>query len=581
MKSDRTTQRLTLHVALALGLAMPTALVRAQAATPAELVVRSGAIYTVQGAKPWAQAFAVRNGRYIAVGSDSDMARHIGPKTQVIDLKGAMAMPGINDVHAHPLSGAYEDLFACNMAQSDDLEKVLERVAACAKRAAPGGWIVGGGWSSRLLGQIASSTSLEALDKASAGHPTVLRDETYHNRWVSSDVLQRANISAQSADPPNGSYVKDAVTGQPVGLLKEFPAFAEVQKLIPPRTADQMRQTVEAASRTLNGYGITGVQDAASSEQSLRLWSQADRSKALSLRVVASVSMLEPEQTGDRNGMALVGARGSYRTANVRPDFAKLFLDGVPPARTSSFIEPYLPDHEHGSDFRGRTTYTFAQLVEMLAVLDKQGVAAKMHATGDASLHQALDAVEAVRKRNGPKGPRHQIAHASFIADSDLPRFRKLNVTADLSPMLWFPTGLNIATAMAIGEIRAKRIFPIKSLVTAGALVAGGSDWPAGQPTANPWIGIEGMVTRKNPLGEIPGVLGPDQAVDLATAVRIYTINSAQAMGLARETGSIEPGKSADFIVLDRDVFKVPVEQIHLTQVQRTFFQGRLVHSAP
>lgn len=556
----------------------------AQSVAAAEMVLRNGAIYTVHGARRWAQAVAVRDGRFVAVGSNAQAARYVGPKTQVVDLRGAMVMPGVNDVHAHPLSGAYRDLFACNIEQADDFPKVLERVVACAQRSAADGWIVGGGWSSRLLQQLSSGAALAELDKASGGRPTVLVDDTYHVRWVNSEVLRRANITAQSVDPPNGSYVKDAATGKPVGLLKEFSAAAEVQKLVPPRTDGQLKQSIQAAGRVLNSFGITGVQDANVSETGLRAWAEADRAEGLPLRVVASLSMRNPERPGDLQGMAFIDARERYRTPQVRPDFVKLYLDGVPPARTATFLEPYLPDHEHGNDFRGQPNFAQAELNDLLTTLDRRGLGVKMHAAGDAALRQGLDAVAAARQRNGRvgrDGPRHHIAHASFIATEDLPRFRQLKVTADISPMLWFPTGLNMATAMAIGEERLQRIFPIKSMIAAGMLVAGGSDWPAGQPTANPWIGIEGLLTRKNPLGEMPGVLAPDQAVDLAAALRIYTLDSALAMGLADETGSIERGKSADFIVLDRHLFKVPAEQIHLTQVMQTYYKGRRVFRAP
>jgi predicted amidohydrolase YtcJ len=200
-----------------------------------------------------------------------------------------------------------------------------------------------------------------------------------------------------------------------------------------------------------------------------------------------------------------------------------------------------------------------------------------MHATGDGSVRLALDAIEAVRKHNGMPGQRHQVAHVNSIAESDIARFARLNVTAEISPMIWFPSGLGMASAMAIGKERADHMYPVKSLSRSGALVAGGSDWPVGQATPNPWVGIEGLVTRKNPTDGIPGAMWPEQAVDLATALRIFSINSAEAMGLGRQTGSIEAGKSADFIVLDRNLFKVPIEQVHNVEVRQTFFHGRQV----
>jgi len=561
-------------LAVAAGLLLPW--LAAQAA-PADLIVRNGSIYTVQGTSTWAEAFAVRDGRYVAVGSNADIARLAGPQTRVIDLHGAMAMPGINDVHSHPLDGAYEDLYACNFPPFSTLDQVLARVADCAARAEPGDWVVGAAWSSTLMAEISTPASLAALDRASAGHPVLLRDESFHNRWANSEAMKRAGITAASVDPAGGIIARDPASGQPTGLFKEFPAFLALERQVPPRTQARQLAAAQAAGVTLNGVGITGVQDAFSAESTLRIWSQLDRGPGLPLHMVASLSTMPGADPAERSGLALADQRGQYRGPNLRPDFAKVFLDGVPPARTAEFLQPYLPDAEHGAHFHGKSNYTQAQLVELLAAFDKRGIPVKLHATGDGSVRLALDAIAEVRKRDGMPGARHQIAHASFIADSDLPRFRQLGVSADISPMIWYPTGLGIATAMAIGQERAAHIFPILDLTRAGVLVAGGSDWPAGQPTPNPWLGIEGLVTRRDPSGAIPGALWPQQAVDLATALRIYTLNSAQAMGLGKETGSIEVGKSADFIVLDKNLFKIPAAQVHTTSVQQTFFRGRKV----
>lgn len=549
----------------------------AQAAAPvepADLVVRHAEVYTVDEQVGWTDAFAVRDGRFVALG-ERDVRRRIGPRTRVLDLAGAMVMPGLNDVHVHPLDGGWEDRFGCNFSPAATLDQVLERVADCAGRAAPGDWIVGAAFNGGLLPQMASTQALGRLDKASGGHPVILRDDSFHNRWVDSEVLRRAGLDAASTPPPGGYYVKDASDGQLSGLMKEFPAFHAIEQLVPPRTPERQMQAARGAVQTLNALGITGIQDAFAYESSLRLWGQLDAQQGLSLHYVGSLPFLPSPQAGDRSGLDLVRVRDSLRSRHVAPDFAKLFLDGVPPARTSNLIDPYLPDAEHGAHYHGPSNYTDSQLLDMLTELDRLGVPAKMHAVGDGAVRQALDAVEQVRRRNGAGGPRHQVAHASLVADEDVARFKALNVVVDVSPMLWFPTGLNLASAAAIGPERADRINPIRKLVQAGALVAGGSDWPAGQPTPNPWIGIEGMVTRRNPLGEVPGQLGADQAVDLATAVRIYTLNSAQAMGLGHLTGSIALGKSADFIVLDRHLFKVPITQVHETQVRRVFFEGR------
>ncbi len=548
---------------------------------PADLVVRNGQVRTMARPAEQVQAFAVRDGRYVAVGDNATIDRLVGAATRVVDLAGAMAMPGISDVHMHPLDGAYEDLFSCNFGPDSDLPQIIDRVADCASRAGPGDWIVGGAWSSTLLGRLSTPAALAALDRAGAGHPVVLRDDTFHNRWANSAALRLAGITAASAAPGNGVIDKDPATGAPTGLLKEFAAFATLEQASPPRTAARQLQAAAAAGATLSAYGITAVQDAYSDAAMLRVWQQTDRDGKLPLHMVSSLAAMPAATPGDAADLAPLDERRRYAGAHLHPTFAKLFLDGVPPARTAEFLSPYLPDREHGAHFHGKSNFTRAQLADRLAALDRQGIAVKLHATGDASLRLALDAIADVRKRNGMPGQRHQIAHASFIAAADIGRFKRLNVTADISPMLWYPTGLGAATAAAIGTERAGHIFPVLSLIKAGALVAGGSDWPAGQPTPDPWLGIEGLVTRRDPLGRMPGALWPEQAVDLDTALRIYTINSATAMGLGATTGSIAPGKSADFIVLSQNLFAVPAERIHETKVEQTYFEGRQVYTRP
>lgn len=550
------------------------------ASSPADLVLRHGAVYTVDAKRPWAEALAVKAGRVVAIGRDADVAAYIGPSTQVVDLQGRMLMPGVNDVHAHPIDGAYEELFSCSLPPEGDLAAVLGAVKRCVQQAQPGEWIVGAPYSSAIAPALEKRAALDALDAASAGHPVVLRDDSFHNRWVNSEVLQRAGIGPGAVAPPGGVYVFDQ--GQPTGLLKEFAAFDKVQQLVPPRTPERLLQAAQTAASQLNAFGITAVQDAWVNRIYLDAWHRADRSpQGLSLRVVTSLAGAKGSTDAEPGGLPLYEAAQALRSDRVRPDFVKFFLDGVPMAYTAAFLAPYQPSLEHGAHFHGHAHYTLAQLVDQLVALDKRGIGVKLHSVGDGAVRLALDAIAEVRRRNGMKGPQHQIAHVSWVAASDMPRFKRLNVVADASPMLWFPTPLTPLIDRAIGPKRTQQGYPIGSLMRAGAPLAVGSDWPAGQPTANPWIGIEGLVTRRNPLGQAPGMAGPaNERLNLAQALRLYTRDSAAAMRLGAITGSLEVGKSADFIELDQHLFLVPVQQIHKTRVLRTWLEGRLVHEA-
>ena len=553
----------------------------AGAAEPADLVLRHGHIYRVpERGSAWAQAVAVRDGRYVAIGSDADMRPYIGPATQVVDLQGRMAMPGLADAHIHPIDGAYEALYSCTLPPEGGLPEVLAAVKACADRAAPDDWIVGAAYSSSVAPALEKREALRLLDDVSGGRPVVLRDDTFHNRWVNSEVLRRAGIRAGATPPPGGLYVFDQ--GEPTGLLKEFPAFDKVQQLLPPRRPDRLLQAAQTAAAQLSAKGVTSIQDAWVDRTLLHTWHRALQSpQGLPLRVVTSLAGAKGSTEAEPGGGALYDGAQALRGPQLRPDFVKFFVDGVPMAYTSAMLDPYQPSHEHGHDFRGQAHYSLPQLVEAIAPLDQRGIAVKLHAVGDAAVRLSLDAIAEVRRLNGSAGPRHQIAHVNWIAPSDLPRFKALNVTAEVSPMLWFPTSMTPVLAHFLGAPRTDRLGQVASLQRAGAPLAVGSDWPAGTPTPDPWIGIQGLVTRRDPLGLLPGVLGAGEQLSLADALRLYTRGNAVAMGLGHDTGSVELGKSADLIVLDQHLFKVPVERIHRTRVLGTWLQGRLVFQQP
>jgi len=332
--------------------------------------------------------------------------------------------------------------------------------------------------------------------------------------------------------------------------------------------------------KTLNAYGITSIQSARVNRTELEIWHKIDESpEGLSLRVVASLIGASGSTDEAPGGLVLYEAGQKVRSELLRPDFIKIFLDGIPMAFTAAMLAPYEPDKEHGHNFRGAAHYTMTQLSDQLAELDRRGIPVKLHAVGDAAVRLALDAIEQVRKRNGPRGPRHQIAHVNWIAPSDMPRFKKLNVIAEMSPIVWFPTPVTAVLERVLGHGRTIATNPMKSLMSAGAPMAIGSDWPVVE-APDPWIGIEGAVTRQSPSGQVPGVLGASERVSLEKALRFYTQDNADAMGLGKIAGSIEIGKSADLIVLDQHVFRVPITRVHLTKVLQTYLRGRLVYRA-
>ena len=551
-----------------------------KAAAVADLILRNGRIYTVDAARSWASAVAVRNGRYIAIGDDAAVAPYRDETTRVVDLGGRMAMPGITDIHTHMLMGGQAEMFDLNFSSALGLEDICSAVAAWVGTHPGEGWIVGAQFGTDKLPALNTAAALAKLDAVSQGRPVLLRDDSYHNRWINSEALGRCGITKDSPDPANGEFGRDPQTGELTGMMIES-AAGIVERVMEQsgHYTDEMNQAAIARSvKTLNSYGVTSFLEAASMKPIMAALKGLDDRGALTAWAGCAMPAVEPSFMFGVSGDALLAIRQDYRSRHVRPDFVKFFLDGVPGFKTAAFHEPYTADEIRGCCFRGQTTMTVPDLIRWLGKCEKLGLSVKIHCAGDAAVTQALDAVDVVRSFNGPTTLTHQIAHASYITPEDVKRFGELGVVADLSPIIWYPTFFLEGHKVAMGRERAERFWPNRDLKDAGALMSGGSDWPV-IPNPDPWNGIEGMVTRRNPSGEFgDSTLWPEQALDLATTLEVYTINGARALGLADTTGSVEIGKSADLIVLNRHLFDTAPTDLADTKVLTTYFEGRAVY---
>ena len=544
---------------------------------PADAVYRGGRIYTVDDARSWADAVAIADGRFVAVGSNAEIEAYVGPGTRVVDLAGRMAMPGIHDMHAHPVEGGFQHLYECSFPFTTPLGAIVEQVRKCAARAAKGEWIRGGQWAAETLESNRPPTRA-LLDAAAPDHPVFLIDSTYHNAWVNSQALARLGIDASTPDPAGGVIVRDAATGAPTGILFDNAAYGAMKRL-PLRTDAQYRAAIQWAVAVVNALGVTALKDALADGHAVKAYAALDRAGKLDLRVATCRPWRATWTESDADEARNLEHWADDQTVHVRTGFAKIFVDGIPPTRTAAMLDPYLPDPKHGAGFKGELQHSQADLDAALIRLDGLGLTVKMHATGDGALRAGLDAIAAARKANGSSYLRHEIAHAELASPADIPRFKSLDAVAELSPILWYPSPLVEVMATVIGRERADRFWPIKSMRDTGVQMVSGSDWPSVVPSPSPWPGIEAMVTRRDPEGVAPGALAPDQAIGLADAIAIYTRNGATALRLEAETGSIEPGKSADLIVLDRNLFEIPPAQISDTQVLETVFEGRVVSS--
>ncbi len=537
-----------------------------------ETVYTNGFIYTVNPEQPTAEALAVRDGMIVAVGSNDEVRAQVSDKARVMDLAGRMLMPGIHDMHAHPMEAGEKYNFQCAFPFTFTVDQIVAKLTECAAETPPGEWIRGGQWAMELM-ETDTVPHKDILDAITRDHPIYLGDSTVHAAWLNSRGLAEMGIDADTPDPQGGVIIRETGSMEPTGILVDNAAYNIISKL-PAYSEDQYKDALEWSMREMNKVGVTTVKDALTDGRSLKAYKGLDEGGRLTMKVSTSIAWRMLWTDYEKN----VRERAGYATENVGTEFIKIMLDGIPPTRTSAMLDPYLPDEKHGDNFTGKLIHSPERLTEDMIYLDGQGLTVKVHATGDRAVRVTLDAVEAARKANGDSGMMHEISHAELIHPDDIPRFNQLNVIAEFSPILWYPSPLVEVMTQVIGEERANRFWPARALLEAGAHVIYGSDWPSVVPDPNPWPGVEALVTRRDPYGNFPGALWIEQAVDLETALRIFTINGAVAGRQADRTGTIEVGKSADFIVLDRNLFEIPPEDISDTQVLLTVVSGREVY---
>lgn len=535
-------------------------------------------ILTLAPAAPGAEALAVSAGRIVAVGSNADVRALATAGTRSHDLHGAFIMPGLIDTHLHGIWGALRDLYEVNVGLSANLGQVLDAVARRVLETPDGQWISGGVWHQAWFDDGARSPR-ELLDRVAPGHPVALRDITYHSMWLNTAALRCCGVDRHRADPPGGRFGRDA-TGEPNGLLFETAQSVALQFMKP--SPEQCDRAVRHMRDYFHSLGLIGFKEAMAIEPYLRAYADADRAGELQLHAAMHLARAPLDQPLRTPFETLEDWRRRYATTHVHTGFVKLFLDGVAPSRTAAFLDPYWPLDACSArrhDPLAQLILSPAELDSELIELDRRGFLVKMHAVGDRAARAGLDAIAAARQANGASGLRHEIGHAPFIDDADKPRFAALDAVAELSPRLWFPNPVTAGQIKVLGPDRTNRCHQIRSLMAAGAELTYGSDWPAAAADANPWVGLAGMLNRRNPFGLIDGVLGEREAIPLEHALPLFTTQAARSMGLAALTGALTPGRSADFIVLDRPLRGQSPAEIAATRVRQTVFEGQAVFS--
>jgi predicted amidohydrolase YtcJ len=567
-------RRQFVFVALFLAMLITTNAARAQRTarvTPADILIVHAKIYTVDEKKPWAESLAIRKGKILAVGTDEQVERFRGIGTKLIDAGGKLALPAFTDSHIHMTDGGLS-LKRVNLEDAKDLAEIQNRLRAYADQHPDEKWILGRGWDYPLFSpEMLPNKKL--LDKLFPALPVFLESYDGHTFWVNSKALTLAGITNTTSNPLNGEIVRDPKTGEATGALKES-AGELVQKVVPKPEYVERLNALRAGIKLANQNGIARVDSAGGDFEQLDLLQELRGENQLTVRFRIAYVLTPPELRG-QDLDAVEVARKKFHDEWMDVNSVKFFLDGVVETHTAAFLDPYTDDPStKGSLFWDPEKYKAA-----VAELDRRGLQLYSHAIGEYAVRTALNAYEFAEQKNHAKDHRNRIEHIETISDADIPRFGKLGVIASMQPLHSYPDEDTFDVwARNIGPERASRAWVWKSIAQHGGHYTFGSDWPI--VTLNPWEGIQTAVTRQTSDGKPPGGFVPTQKLTVAEAVEGYTIDAAYAGHLEKSEGSLETGKVADVIIVDRNIFEIDPHTIDQTKVVLTIVGGKIVYEA-
>lgn len=523
------------------------------AAGTAERIYVNGRIYTANDALPWVEAVAIDKGRFSFVGDSARARQYAGPATKVIDLQGRMAMPGIHDAHSHMTWGGLNRLYECRLPLGATLESLIDALHECGEGLADDEWLVAGSvWSEQFPGK---RFHRRHLDAAFPDRPVYVVEGSQHHAFLNSRALEAAGIDKNTTSPSGGRLEKDQ-DGELTGELVENATTLAARFLrIPP--LEHHHEALRWASKLFSRYGITSTQESSANLTILQTLRDVDNERALKQRVAAHIIWGSPKfaRASDAEMEKLIDRRQAYASQHVRTDFVKMWIDGSP---TPPFFTEGSINHETKEVDLQSILIPPKRLNAFVTRLDKQGIKMKLHVAGAGATHVALDAFAVMRKANSESGIVHELGHANLVLPSDFPRMQRLNIAADMSPTIWHLYGPTLGNPPLPA-------WQFRTMQENGVLMSMGTDWPV-TDDPNIFPALAGLLDRGY------------ESLDLDTGLKMMTINGATAMGWQAEQGSVEKGKLADLVVLDRHLFEVANGEVGGTRVLHTLFEGEVVY---
>ena len=536
----------------------------------ADLVFKNGFVFTVDSLNTKAEAIAVKDGKIIFVGENGTVKSFIGENTKVIDLNGKMILPGFIDSHAHPIS-SYRYFYELNLYGLKTKEKIQDAIKIYLTEHPEAKYVKGRGWSNTDFPK--SGPDKKIIDEIVKDIPVSFSSEDGHSKWVNSKTLELAGITNETKNPKGGVIERYDGTSEPNGTLRENAADL-VYDIFPVYSIEELMKGLEAYQKMALSFGITTAHDAyldAGSNET-EAYRNLESKKILKMRFRASL-YIDPEKSVDQINL-LLDERNNNTGEFFQTNSAKIFVDGVVEGSTAFLKGPY----NHQPDSYGELLWNIDSLNKMCSALDKDNFQIHVHSIGDAATSVTLYAFAFAEFQNGRRDSRNSITHLQLVDASDIKKFKELGVVALPQPY-WFSKDdyyYNIQVPY-LGQKRADEEYPMKSFFDKGAIVASSSDYPVTIP-CNPLEAIQYGITRSEfNTTDSTEILWPEERVSLEQMIRSFTINGAYANFLEKETGSIEVGKKADLVVLDKNLFEIPVNEIYKAKVLMTLFEGKEV----
>ena len=554
----------------------------------ADLILHNGFVYTVDSGAGTAQAVAVKDDKIIFVGNSEDALEYKGETTNTIDMKGRMLLPSFFEGHCHCFEDA-DRIHSCKLRDLGTVDDYLRVIKEYVEKHPDYTVIRGIGWKNNLFPAAGPTKGL--LDEIRSDIPIFLYSSDHHSAWVNSKALETAGITRDTPNPPGGGVIEHDALGEPSGTVRES-AIDIVEDVLPDYSVEQYMQGIKQFQAKANSWGFTGAFEA-------RLFFKR-RNRIEAVKRLASAGELTMRfraayEIMPDNSIADVGEYAKARELDDSGEFfqvntIKFCQDGVVEGLTAQLIEPYLVETPMGSDFKGEPKFELEQYKIFAAECEKQGFQIHVHAIGDGATRYSLDAFAYSRQQNGRKDLRNAITHLQLVAPEDIKRFRDLDVIANVNTYWQFMEDYHFEIRIPyLGKKRADMQFPLKSFIDAGVMIVTSSDYGGTNPV-NPLFAIQVGMTRTMPDGALPyGVvsdrhdpkykeqLWPEEKADLKDLIASVTYNPAYANFLDELTGSIEVGKSADMVLLDKNLFELPAAEISKAKVLMTVFKGKTV----